>query len=140
MNVKKLLTMLTKSGGGADFVVEEGSGNGWTYRIWKSGKVEAWGTVSASGKLTTSNGGFYGFANDITPTNYPTRADGTPLFTANPLCYVTVANNTTATRACIVCHLKSGRGTANFGKLQAFRGASFSTSESYQFDMYAVQV
>ena len=140
MDLKKLLTTLTKSCGGADFVVEEGRGNDWTYRIWKSGKVEAWGTVSASGKLSTSNAGFYGFSKDITPNNYPAREDGTPLFTANPLCYVTVANKTTATRACIVCHLKSGRGTNNFGKLQAFRGASFGTSESYQFDMYAVQV
>ena len=40
----------------ADFVTSEGATSGWYYRKWKSGRVEAWGTVSPSASSGTSWG------------------------------------------------------------------------------------
>ena len=42
-----------------DFVTEEGAESGWYWRKWKSGKVEAWGTTSASATTGSSWGNLY---------------------------------------------------------------------------------
>ena len=42
-----------------DFVTEEGAESGWYWRKWKSGKVEAWGTTSASATTGSSWGSLY---------------------------------------------------------------------------------
>lgn len=51
-----------------DYVVEEGTDNGWTYRKWNSGKAEAWTLVSnGSTAMTTVEGyGYYASAKTYT--------------------------------------------------------------------------
>lgn len=44
----KVMT-LVNSGGTADYLVEEGTSDIWTYRKWASGIAECWGTASYSG-------------------------------------------------------------------------------------------
>lgn len=46
LNIKKLFTRLLK----CDLVIEQGTENGWFYRKWSDGRIEAWkeitGTIS----------------------------------------------------------------------------------------------
>ena len=47
-------------GGKTDFVVEDGTANGWTYRKWNSGIAEAWTLVSnGSTAMTSAEGSGY---------------------------------------------------------------------------------
>ncbi len=44
----------------ADFVVEQGTKNGWTYRVWKSGVYEMFGIFSVTATVAgTANGNMY---------------------------------------------------------------------------------
>lgn len=49
--------------GVADYIVEQGTLNGWSYRKWISGVAECWGDVSVSNlslKQSNPNGAYYG--------------------------------------------------------------------------------
>ena len=71
-------------GGKTDFVVEDGTSNGWTYRKWNSGKIECWGEKSWSNvACTNSMAGGYRSA-DVT------QALPSSLFTAIDSCQATM--------------------------------------------------
>lgn len=42
-----------------DYVVEQGTSDIWTYRIWNSGVVECWGIHTFTGGVNTLKGGIY---------------------------------------------------------------------------------
>lgn len=52
----------------ADYVSSKGTSGSWTYRKWKSGKVEAWATLSKSVAITTQSAAYGGYrtASEIT--------------------------------------------------------------------------
>lgn len=43
----------------ADYIVEQGTSNGWTYRKWNSGIAECWRDLSVSTACSTAVGGWY---------------------------------------------------------------------------------
>jgi hypothetical protein len=45
--------------GGGDFVVEQGTKDGWTYRKWNSGLGECWKTLTHQTAITTAWGSWY---------------------------------------------------------------------------------
>lgn len=49
LNMKKLITQIIKG----NFVIEEGTENGWCYRKWSNGRLEQ--TLSISATLTTDS-------------------------------------------------------------------------------------
>ena len=48
-----------------DYVIENGTTSGWTYRKWASGKVQAWYNLSVTGTIATASGNIY--ISDATP-------------------------------------------------------------------------
>ena len=52
----------------ADYVSEKGTSGSWKYRKWKSGKIEAWATLSKSVAITTASPAYGGYrtASEIT--------------------------------------------------------------------------
>lgn len=62
-----------------DYVTEEGTKGIWSYRKWKSGKKECWGTYSATISHSASwNGGYEYLSGNI---NLPFTFDGSPVVT-----------------------------------------------------------
>lgn len=60
----------------ADYVVERGTSDGWTYKKWNSGQCEAWKRENVSFDTTTSlSGGLYGVADgSVIQVTLPTGA------------------------------------------------------------------
>ena len=54
----------------ADYIVEQGTSEIWTYKKWNSGIVEAWANVSTTQAIATALGGIYRAPNAVT-TNFP---------------------------------------------------------------------
>ena len=44
---------------GADYIVEQGTSDGWTYRKWASGVAECWGEVTVRASITDAIGAMY---------------------------------------------------------------------------------
>lgn len=44
---------------GADYIVEQGTSDGWTYRKWASGLAECWGEVAVNTAITEALGAMY---------------------------------------------------------------------------------
>lgn len=74
------------SGDAIDYVVEQGTGNGWIYRKWNSGLAECWKTVTITAQTNTSDAGGYVSASAADPGNFPFT------FTAVPNVQVTVSS------------------------------------------------
>lgn len=49
----------SKGNGSADYVTEYGSNNGWNFRRWNSGRIEAWAYVSATSAAGSAWGTLY---------------------------------------------------------------------------------
>ena len=60
----------TTGGGGADFVVEQGTDGIWTYRKWNSGIAECWGNYTTSIAVNIASPGYGGYRSDAI--NIPT--------------------------------------------------------------------
>lgn len=60
-----------------DFVVEEGTSNGWDYRIWHSGKKECWYRETKQSVSFSTWGSGYSTAEQTVP-NYPFTFDAYP--------------------------------------------------------------
>ena len=61
LSLKKLLEKITDSLK-VDYIIEKGTSNGWRYRKWKSGWVEAWCYYSVgSVAITTGSQGYGGY-------------------------------------------------------------------------------
>lgn len=43
----------------ADYIVEQGTSNGWTYRKWSNGVAECWGEVTVRASITDAIGSMY---------------------------------------------------------------------------------
>lgn len=54
-----------------DYIIEQGSSDGWKYRIWKSGFAECWKTVTVNTKITTTWGSLYAGATKMSRQAYP---------------------------------------------------------------------
>lgn len=55
----------------ADFVIEQGTSNGWDYRKWKSGKAECWKTVTLNAAVGNEWGSLYTSNTKISRQSYP---------------------------------------------------------------------
>lgn len=62
-----------------DYVTEEGTSGIWTYRKWKSGKKECWGTFNATISHSATWNGGYEYVTDFV--NLPFTFDTTPIVT-----------------------------------------------------------
>lgn len=60
-----------------DFVIEEGTSNGWDYRVWYSGKKECWYRESKQSVAFNAWGSGYSTAEQTVP-NYPFTFDAYP--------------------------------------------------------------
>lgn len=54
-----------------DFVVEQGTKDGWYYRNWKSGYGEAWKTITVNTAINTAWGTMYGGSTKMSRQTYP---------------------------------------------------------------------
>lgn len=68
---------------GHDYITEQGTASGWTYRKWNSGTMEMWGCFSISGKIDSADAGGYATENTCTPANFPTAFISTPIVTCS---------------------------------------------------------
>ena len=86
LNVKKLLTKVLNSIK-VDYIIEQGSTGAWTYRKWKSGKVEAWAQNLDLGSQT---GAVW-----VSPIRYKDLTGALPseLFPSAPILQVTSGTN-----------------------------------------------
>ena len=71
----------------ADYIVEQGTSDIWTYRKWASGISECWGIVSFTSTGSTAWGNVY-WVTPNTRVNFPTS-----LFTSAPTISVSTPNN-----------------------------------------------
>lgn len=118
-----------------DFVTEQGTENGWTYRKWYSGKRECWATASYTGNLSTSNGGWYcDSSSGRTIPDYPTS-----LFSSQPYQYVSAVCDGYSTNV-DACIMGANRSLTNFGNVLLHRGSSYTTSRTYIIYMHAIQL
>ena len=60
LDVKALISKLLDAVK-ADYVVEQGTSGIWTYRKWKSGIAECWGTYTANIAINTSSAVYGGY-------------------------------------------------------------------------------
>lgn len=67
-----------------DFVVEQGTSDGWTYRKWNSGVGECWKTITHKTKINTAWGSFYTSDTKLPRQSYPFT------FTSKPVEQVTL--------------------------------------------------
>lgn len=138
-NLISVQSPITYSGGViginiGDYIVEQGTENGWTYRKWASGKAEAWYELSYTGSLNNSNGGWYGS---------PSGGQSTPdfpsgLFTSDPMRQATAYHPSGSNN--VVAIIYNGTGTTNFGNIVFVRGESNANNYTYVADLYAIQL
>ena len=76
----------------ADYVVEQGTSGIWTYRKWKSGIAECWGTQSGTTTLNTQWGSTY--ISGVISINFPT------LFVSDPV--ISVFNTKTGQSTTVI--------------------------------------
>ena len=62
-----------------DFVIEEGTKDGWYYRNWKSGRGECWKTVTVNTTITTAWGSLFGGNTKMTRQSYPFQFESKPV-------------------------------------------------------------
>lgn len=86
----ELLTDIGASGGGADYVIEQGSNDVWTWRKWASGIAELWGIFSTNTLAVTNAwhnvyyGTWMGLAANKAGRKYPFDFVSAPAVTATP--------------------------------------------------------
>ena len=69
---------------GADFIVEEGIKDGWTYRKWNSGVAECWRAFESKYSTTMTENGNYASAADTIKVDFPQN-----LFSSSPVVLIT---------------------------------------------------
>lgn len=86
----ELLADIGASGGGADYVIEQGSNDVWTWRKWASGIAELWGIFSTNTLAVTNAwhnvhyGTWMGLAANKAGRKYPFDFVSAPAVTATP--------------------------------------------------------
>jgi hypothetical protein len=67
-----------------DFVIDEGTSNGWTYRKWNSGKAECWKRLQITTGVSNAWGSLYTSGSlDATNLAYPFDFAETPILTVS---------------------------------------------------------
>ena len=85
----ELLTDIGASGGGADYVIEQGANSFWTWRKWNSGIAELWAVSGVDQIAITSAWGsmYYGtwmnLASNVAARKYPFAFIATPSVSAS---------------------------------------------------------
>lgn len=106
-----------------DFVTDQGTSGGWSYRKWSSGIKECWMQVSDSSvPLTTQEGSFY---YGETSVNFPSG-----LFTDKPIIQASVRNSNVP--------LPMSVKTASASGVTLYVVAGQSTTRSFHYDVYAI--
>lgn len=124
-----------------DYVIDQGHDtNGWDYVLWASGKAEAWLVVTWTGKLATSNGGWYSTneSDGITTANMPNEIfvypnnDGQPIY-RNVTVYQDLHGLSAAKNNVIPLLYNTENDYSNryFGDVQLARGNSNSSNYTY---------
>lgn len=109
-----------------DYVTDHGESDGWTFRKWNSGLIEAWGVASVTtGSTWTETGSVY---RSSWSASIPEAAG----FTSAPGTIIT--NGASAQN---VFTVNGGADSATALSGYAFRGGSFSQSSSITISIYA---
>lgn len=117
------------SGGGADYITEEGTEGIWTYRVWNSGVAECWGTLEQTITGWTTWGTLYeGTASTHTAT-YPNG-----LFSSAPDFF---ANSKGTSQGYMVETYGLGSATTT-PQVYAVRPNNTGQTGTYRFSLYAV--
>lgn len=117
-----------------DFVVEQGTSNGWTYRKWNSGILEQWITKTVTYTSWVSWGSWYsGVDSSGTSHPYPIITFGIP-FLASTIPTVTATNSALTWSIPII------EGTTNTQfKISGIRpNAGTTVADAYEYGIYAV--
>lgn len=109
----------------ADFPVEVGSDNTWTWRKWRSGLAECWGTITGVSDLPTAWGGVYA-------TGVRLYAQYPFTFAAVPHVQVTPVYN--GSRNYWLCTCDSGGSVTQTPSYQLIRGDAYTIK--YRLDFY----
>jgi hypothetical protein len=119
-------TAVTQSTATVDYVVAQGTDNGWTYRKWNSGVAECWGKHDTPTMTMTANGSVY-LSNEI-DLNFPSG-----LFLNPPVCMV----NVHAAGGLISAKATNGT-TATYLRYQVVRTGDYDTATKIVCHAYGV--
>ena len=121
----KVKDLLYQMGLIADYVVEQGSDDTWTYRKWNSGIAECWCKQSYTTTITTASGDLYRSA-ALTAPDYPTD-----LFTEIPI----INMNSHGASGYFTWAGWANPGTIEYAQgFYLFRSSSLSTSYTFAVD------
>lgn len=71
MSIKQILTRILNELANRDYITEQGTDGIWTYRKWKSGVSECWGTMTQSITSWSAWGNLYEGIASIQTETYP---------------------------------------------------------------------
>lgn len=130
-----------------DYVVDQGHNtDGWDYVLFASGRAEAWLTVTWTGTLSTSNGGWYSTneSDGIATANMPseifvTANNSQPIYrdvTAYQDMYGLSSAKANVTP--VLYNVENTYSNRYFGDVQLMRGNSYSTSRTYVINCHVM--
>jgi len=130
-----------------DYVVDQGHNtDGWDYVLFASGRAEAWLTVTWTGTLSTSNGGWYSTneSDGIATANMPseifvTANNSQPIYrdvTAYQDMYGLSSAKANVTP--VLYNVENSYSSRYFGDVQLMRGNSYSTSRTYVINCHVM--
>lgn len=117
------------SGGGADYIIEEGTEGIWAYRVWNSGIAECWGTLEETVTGWSAWGTLYEGIASVHTATYPNG-----LFTDTPEFFA----NSKGTSNGILVETYGGGSATTTPRVYAVRPNNNGQTGIYRFSLYAV--
>ena len=108
-----------------DYIVEQGTNDGWTYRKWNSGLMEMWGSVSGNAEVTLEWANVYRCASQINK--------------AYPISFVEVPNVTIGLESPAgtwYCIMTNGQGFMKATPMYMLMSASSQNAVYYKINFY----
>lgn len=112
-----------------DYIVEQGTKSGWTYRKWNSGRAECWKVLEFSTTINTAFGSLY-CGNATSSQNYPFS------FIEKPMEQVTLQSGNTQAFLYAEADGHGVNGAAASGRYNVFRPSAVTTSETFYLSFY----
>ena len=114
-----------------DFVVEQGSSNGWKYRKWNSGIGECWKTYEFTTTIATAFGSLY-CGNATARQTYPF------VFAEKPVENVTLQAGTTQAFLYVETGEHGVNGTNSSARYNVFRPGAYSNSATFYLSFHVI--
>lgn len=114
----------------ADFVIETGESDGWTYRKWKSGRAECWKTVEVKTPIAQAWGAMYVGTTKMSRQTYPFN------FANKPVEVATLQNGYYATWLYAMGNGDGVNGASASAIYNVCRPTAVSTTETFYINLY----